>query len=119
DRETKAGAFAGRFGGEKWREHLRLDVRWDTDAVVTDARLDLIAEVARRYPQRGPVARTDVAVLLTFLRSIKAVAEQIEKHARDVLGNQLERTQIGVEIALERDVEILVLRAGTMIGEVE
>ena len=66
DRETKAGAFAGRFGGEKWREHLRLDVRWDTDAVVTDARLDLIAEVARRYPQRYPSAKSACTERLIF-----------------------------------------------------
>src|SRR5262249_22139594 len=63
--------------------------------------------------------RAGVAILPAFLRSIKAISEQVEKHARDVLGNQLDGTKIGVEVALDRNVEFPILCASAMIGEVE
>jgi hypothetical protein len=119
DREAKAGALAGGLGGEERREHLCLHVRRDTHTVVADARLDLIPEVARRHPQDRTINPADLAVLLAFLRGIKAVSEQVEKHACDILGNQLDRTKTGFEVALDRDVEFLILCADAMVGEVE
>jgi hypothetical protein len=119
DRETKPGAFAGRLGGEERREHLCLHLRRDANPVVADACLDLIPEVARHHPQDRTINPADFAVLLAFLRGIKAVSEQVEKHAGDILGNQLDRTKTGVEVALDRDVEFLILSAGAMVGEIE
>src|SRR5262249_38978102 len=119
DRESKAGTFAGRLCGEERRKDLCKHVRWNTYTVVADAHFDLVSEVMRGHPQDRMIIRAGLAILPAILRSIKAISEQVEKHTRDVLGNQLDGTKIGVEVALDRNVEFPILCASAMIGEVE
>src|SRR5260370_36543373 len=45
-REAKAGAFAGRLGGEKRIEHLCLHLGRNPGAVVADAYLDAVPEIS-------------------------------------------------------------------------
>ena len=66
----------------------------------------------------GRIAGPRLARLLV-VGGIEAVAEQVEEDARHILRHQLDRRDRGVEIALQRDVEVLVLGAGAVIGEVE
>src|SRR5215469_15098889 len=118
DREAKAGSLASRLGREKRLEQLVLDLRRDTDAVVADADLHGIAQIARRYLQHGIKFR--VACLpLAFGGGIKSVAEEVETDPRDVLRHEFDRSdRVGV-IALKRDVETLILGAAPVIGEIE
>ncbi len=59
------------------------------------------------------------AVALALGGGVEAVAEQVQEDARDVLRDQLDRRDGGGEIALQGDVEALVLGAGAVIGEVQ
>src|SRR5271165_2653040 len=98
DRQAEPGALAGRLGGEKRLEQFVPDVGRNPNAVVADADLDRVTEIARRHLQRRAEVRCDT-VALAFGRRVKAVCEQVEE--------------------IERDVELLVLGAGAVIGKVE
>ena len=50
---------------------------------------------------------------------VKAVAKEVEEDAGDVLRDQFDWLEARREVALQGDVEVLVLGAGTVIGEVE
>ena len=50
---------------------------------------------------------------------VKAVAEQVEEDAGDVLRHQLDRFQRRIEFLLQGDVEALIMGAGAVIGEVQ
>ena len=60
-----------------------------------------------------------VRFALAFVRSIEAVGEQVEEHARDVLRRQLDRRNVRAVGPLQDDVEVLILGAGAVIGEIE
>lgn len=49
DREAEPGSFTGRLGREEWREQLTLHLGRYADAVVADADLDLVDEIASSY----------------------------------------------------------------------
>ena len=89
----------------------------NSGAVVAHLDLDRVAEILRRHPQYRTEAVARLAA--TFGRGIKAVAKQVEEHPRDVLRHQLDRRDGAIEIALQSDVEPLILSAGTVIGEVK
>jgi lysophospholipase L1-like esterase len=50
---------------------------------------------------------------------IEAVADQVEQHPRHILRHQSDRADARTELAFQGDVEILILGAGGVIGEVE
>jgi hypothetical protein len=50
---------------------------------------------------------------------VEPVAEQVQEHASDLLRRQLDWCDAGVEIAFQRNVEVRILGAGTVIGEVQ
>ena len=58
-------------------------------------------------------------VARSLVRGVEAVAEQVEENAGDLLRRQLDWREAGLEIALQGDVEILILRPRTVIGEVQ
>ena len=75
-------------------------------------------------PSRVATARVGLerpvaAVAGTLVGGIEAVAEQVEEDAHHLLWRDLDRREAGLEIALQGDVEALVLRPGAVISEVE
>ena len=82
------------------------------------ADLDRIAEIARRHRQGRPELRV-AALALALGGGIEAIAEQVEEHAGHLLRHQFDRGEAAVVIALQRDVEALILGAGTVVGEVQ
>ena len=53
-----------------------------------------------------------------FRRRVKAVRDQVQKHARDLLGKEIDVAGVGIEILFQHDVEAFPLGAGAMIGKV-
>jgi hypothetical protein len=90
----------------------------DSDAVVADADFDRPAEILRRR-FRGRLEPGVASLFLALGGGVEAVAEQIETDAGHVLRHQFDRSDGRAKIAFQRDVELLVLRARTVIGEVE
>ena len=90
----------------------------DSDAVVADADFDRPAEILRRR-FRGRLEPGVASLFLALGGGVEAVAEQIETDAGHVLRHQFDRSDGRAEIAFQRDVELLILRARTVIGEVE
>ena len=66
--------------------------------------------------QRAEVVAGFAAALIG---GIEAVTDQIEKYAGHVLRHHLDRGEGGVEVALQGDVEILILGAGAVTGQVQ
>ena len=73
---------------------------------------------ARRHGQ-GRAERAVAAVAGTLGGRIEAIAEQVEEDARHLLRRHLDRREAGLEVALQGDVEALILRSGAVIGEVQ
>src|ERR1051326_6137330 len=112
DRQPEPGALPGRLCREEGLEQPVAAFRRDPGAVIADAYLDVVPEIARHHFQYRPVAG-----LAGLLRgSVKAVAEQVQEDAGDILRHDLDRRQLRVEIALHRDVEPLILSARAMKG---
>ena len=59
------------------------------------------------------------AGFLALGRGIKAVRNQIEQDARDFLRVKIDHSGLGIEVALERDVEAGFFRPRAVIGEIE
>ncbi len=118
DRETKSGALAGRLGREEWLKQLIPDLGRDADAVVTCANFDRISQVSGRHFQRRLKLRV-AALPLALGSGIEAVAEQVQSNSRNVLRYQFDRSDVAGIISVERDIEALILRPATVIGEVE
>src|SRR5271166_2585357 len=97
---------------------LAPDLGRNAGAVVAHADLDGIAEISRRHLQGRRELR--VASRLPALgRGVEAVAEEVETDPGDVLRHQLDWGDALTEIAFQGDVEILILGAGAVIGEVQ
>jgi hypothetical protein len=110
DREAKAGALAGRLGGEERLEQLVSDLRGDAGAIVANPDLDGIFGLAGRHGEDG--TERPVAILFgALVGGVKAVAKEVEKDAGDLLRGQFDRFEARRVIAFEGDVEVLVLRA--------
>ena len=60
-----------------------------------------------------------ITLALPLVGGIEAVAEQVEENAGYLLRRDLDRSQAGLEVALQGDVEVLVLCPGAVIGEVK
>src|ERR1700730_6951828 len=117
DREAKPGALTGRLGREERLEQLVLDLRDYAGAVVADADFDCIAEISCRYLQHR--LKAGLIAPAAFGGGVETVAEQVETDPSDVLRDESDRGNAPPEIAFERDVEALILGAGTMVGEVQ
>ena len=116
-RQAKSGALARGFGGEEGIEHFLLYFLWDPRPVVPDADFDPVSEIFCGRAQRRLV--TLFAGFLALGGCVKAIRNQIEKHPRDLLRVQIDHACIGVEVALQGDIEAGFLRSRTMIGKVE
>src|SRR5215469_7704878 len=117
DRQAEPGSLPGRLRCEERLEQLVAKFGCDAGAVVAHSYLDRVAETLCRHRQYRPKAVAGLAP--AFVGGIKAVAEQIEEHPCDVLRHNLDRSDGAVEIALQGNVEALILGARAMIGEVE
>jgi hypothetical protein len=117
DRQSEAGALAGRLGREKRLEQFVPEFGRDPGAVVAHPDFDFAAKIACRDLQH----RTEGVARLapSLVGGIKSIAEQVQEDPRHVLRHQLDRSDLGIKLALQVDVEVLVLRAGAMVGEVE
>ena len=117
DRQAKPGPLAGGLRGEEWLEQLVAQFRRDAGAVVAHLDLDRLAEVARGDGERRTIAAAGGAPL-ALPGGIEAVAEQVEEDTRHVLRHDLDGRGLR-EVPLQRDVEVLILRTGAVIGEVQ
>jgi hypothetical protein len=113
DRKPEAGPLAGRLGRKEGLEQLVFDLGWNAGAIVSDAEFNCVAGISRRYLQCRVELRV-ASLLLAFGGGIEAITEQVETNAGDLLGDKFDRGDRGSVIALQRDVEALILGAGTM-----
>src|SRR4030095_3865053 len=89
--------------------------RRDAGAIVAHPDLDFTVEIAGRHLQDRTVAS-----FAGLLRGrVEGGAQQVQKYAGDVLRHDLDRRKFGIEVPFHRDVEALIVRTGTVIGEVE
>src|SRR5246500_2165518 len=117
-RQAKSRTFAGRLGREEGLEEFLAVLMRNANAVVTDPDLDAFAELAGRDLQCGP--ESTVAALAAALgNSIEGVTYEVQKHPAHILRHNLDRCELAVEVELPRDLEILILRAGAVIGKVQ
>ena len=107
DREAEAGAFTSRLGREERLKELVLDLGWYAGAVVTDADFNRIAEIPRKYLQGRPEGR--VSLLLALSGGIESIAEKIQTDTGNILGYDFDWGRRSGVIALQRDVEALIL----------
>src|SRR6516225_2795156 len=117
DRQPEPGALAGRFGREERLEQLVPVFQGNTDAVVAHPDLDAFAELARRDFQCRAVS--SVALAAPLVGGIEAIAYEVEEHASQLLRHDVNWCEIAVEVVLQRDVEVRILRTGSVIGEIQ
>src|SRR5262249_37142496 len=118
DGRAEAGPLARRLGREERGEELLAHLRRHADAVVAHPDLYLVADVARRHAEDGPVIGA-LAVALPLRGGVESIAEEVEEDPGDVLRHHLDRLDVLIEVALKRDVEGLILRTRTVISEIE
>src|ERR1700737_3853324 len=95
-RETKTGSLAGWFGREERIEHFFPHFGRNAAAVVANRDLDAVAEVLGR-DGKGRLALVKPNLRLTPSSRIEAVRNQVEKHARNLLREQIDLASCGVE----------------------
>src|SRR6516165_4958559 len=117
DRQPKPGALAGRLGREEGLEQLIPVLRRNASAIVAYPDLDAFAELAGRDLKCR--AESAVALAATLVSGIEAIAYKVNEHASQFLRHDVDQCEIVVEVALQRDFEALILRTGTVIGEVQ
>src|SRR6516162_6033720 len=117
DRQPKPSALAGRLGREERLEQLVPVFRRNTDAIVAHPDLDAFAELAGCDLQCRTVS--SVALAAPLVSGIEAVADEVEEHAGQLLRHDVNRCEIAVEVALQRDVEVRILRAGSVISQIQ
>src|SRR5262245_8675107 len=82
--EPEHGTFSGILRCEERVEHLLLYLRWDTRAVVRDPDFATTAQAPCRGRQ-GRFIAISISLGSTLCCRIKAVRDQVQKHARDIL----------------------------------
>src|SRR6516225_8049575 len=100
------------------------DFAVDRDGAAVLLRYDLVAD---RQPKPGALAGRDlqcravstVALAAPLVSGIEAVAYEVEEHARHLLRHDVNRCEIAIEVALQCDVEAMILRTRTVISEVQ
>ena len=84
DGQAKAGAFSSRLGCEERVEYFFLYLERDARSVITNPDLHTVSKAPRR--SRKSWFKTIVIGLgFALCRRIKAVRDQVEKYARDIL----------------------------------
>src|SRR6516225_8173790 len=116
-RQSKPGALAGRLGREERLEQLVPVFRRNADTIVTHPDLDAFAELAGRDLQCRAVS--SVALAAPLIGGIEAIAYEIEEYASQLLRHDVNRCELAVEVVLQRDVEVRILRTGPVIGKVQ
>src|SRR5215469_365143 len=116
DRQPEPGALAGRLGREERLEQLVPVFQGNTDAIVTHPDFDAFAELAGRDLQCRAVS--SVALAAPLVGGIEAVAYEVEEHASQLLRHGVNQCETAVEVVLQRDVEVRILRTRPVIGEV-
>src|SRR6516225_2973092 len=117
DRQSKPGTLAGRLGREERLEQLVPVFQGNTHAIVTHPDFDAFAEFAGRDLQCRAVS--SVALAAPLVGGIEAIAYEVEEHAGQLLRHDVNRCELAVEVVLQRDVEIRILRARPVIGVVQ
>src|SRR6516164_5130051 len=112
DRQPKPGALAGRLGREERLEQLVPVFQGNTDAIVTHPDFDAFAEFAGRDLQGRAVS--SVALAAPLVGGIEAVAYEVEEHAGQLLRHDVNRCEIAVEVVLQGDVKVRILRTGSV-----
>ena len=118
DRQSEPGALATRFCGEKRLEELVPDLGRNAAAVVAHPHLNGFAKIVRGHRQCWSEVRT-IHLSLAFIRGVEGIAEEIEEHARHILRHKRDRRDIFAVGSFYRHVEVLILSAGAVIGEIE
>jgi len=117
DREPQARTLAGGLRRKKGLEQFRPDLRRDADAVVPDNDEDVLSVPASGHLEGGAEAGT--AARAPLIGGIEPVAKEVEEDPRHILGNDFEGRDLLAIVSFQSDVEVLVLGAGAVIGEVE
>src|SRR3981189_960627 len=117
-RKPETCAFARRFGGEEWVEHLLSHLWRNACAVVANSDFDAATEVSRRGGKRRLIT-IEAIFGLAFHCRIETVRDEVEQHARDLQRQQFGFAGGGIEILLQPDLKTLFLGAGAVVGELE
>src|SRR6516165_5481201 len=112
NRQPKPGALARRLGREEGLEQLLPVLRRNANAIVANPDLDAFAELAGCDLQCRAVSA--IALAAPLISGIEAIAYEVKEHASQLLRHDL-NCEIAVEVALQRDIEALILRTGTVI----
>src|SRR5215472_17249472 len=110
--QAKPRALTRRLGGEERLEQFLPVFRRNADAVVAYPDLDVIADFARRDLQHR--AERGISLTAAQASGIKTIADEVQKHPGHVLGDDIDRRNIAVEVALQSDVEALILGASAV-----
>src|SRR5262249_34959365 len=108
---------AGRLGREEGLEQLLPVLRWNANTIVAHPDLDAFAELAGRDHQCR--AEISLSLAATLVGGIKAVADEIQEHASEFLRYNVNRCEIAVQVALQCDVEALILSARPVISKIQ
>src|SRR5262245_1033450 len=84
DGEPEPGSLSGRLRCEERVEHLFFYFRWNTRAVIPNPDFHTIAQASGRGRQ-GRFIAISISLGSTPCCRIKAVRDQVQKHARDIL----------------------------------
>ena len=116
-RETKPSAFACRLGRKERIEHLFLYFGRNAGAVIANADLHGIAEIpgGRMEHRLKPWANLQLALV----RRIESIRDQVQECAGDFLRKYVGRTRRLVEVALQGNIELALLGACAVIGQIE
>src|SRR6516164_1771711 len=118
DGEAEASSLSGRLCREEGIEHLFPYLGWNAGAVVTHSDLNFIAKVLCRRHQ-GWLTAFAVVLLFALGRRIEAIGDQFQESPCDLLRAHIDLTGGWIKGPLHIDLEALLFRASTMIGEIE
>src|SRR6516162_6550457 len=116
-RQPKPGALAGRLGRKERLEQFFPVFRRNPDAIVAHPDLDASVEPPGRHLQFRAIRF--VALPTALVSGIEAIADEVEEHASELLRHDINGYEIAVEVVLQCDVKVWILRTGAVIGEVE
>src|SRR5215472_12138214 len=114
--QAKPRALTRRLGGEERLEQFLPVFRRNADAVVAHPDLDAIADFARRDLQHRP--ERGLSLTAAQASGIETIADEVEEYPGHVLWDDIDWWDIAIKVALQSDVEALILSAGAVIGEV-
>src|SRR3974390_1099540 len=114
--QPEPGTFSGRFRREERVENLLLDLGRDTRAIVADADFDSGAEISCYRLQLRFKAIAGCHRALGC--GVKPIRDQVQKRTGDLLRVNVRDPGL-IEIALQGDIEIPSLSAGTVRGKVQ